>query len=1070
MSYKEIMNDKNRSVLDAAIATKILQHMDRVRNNSHEGQARRWVWELIQNAKDCAYPGQPVSIKIELFPDRLEFSHNGRAFEVKSLLSIVNQVSSKAAESEETTGKFGTGFVTTHLLSEKVHLSSVIQDFHLETGARLPMKHFELELDRSGKNQDDILSAVRRAVDVLEHLDESPHAYVDLEEFNTTFTYDLSSVESKRIAKTGLADLEFSAAYVLAFVPGIAEISVIDHVMSVRKELRRGQEKTWGETNVSTFTLLVRENGVARHEYLLLTRHEKTVLAMPVDAEGGNLLEISSKTPRIFSDFPLIGAEGFPFPVVCHHSGFRPDETRSIIPVVDSDLSTDSLVNKEILLHGMLLYKELLIVISGAEYGDFFHGVTFPAVSSRSNLDETWVRTEILEKMYDYLREIPLIQTEQGLSVLHDGFYVPVSTDEEEMGRLWSIMNQLEGISLPLLSEALGWCKGFLQYTDLMQKHSISLKNLAEGAAIYPLKEDCTFLSFVQMIYDVVMLNPVLSKEVYSGNLALFPDQTSEMKLHTSLDIFVDVGLEEPIKQAILELNQIDWFVDNEKYKIYELLLHSEFRLGDMKVVREAPVDKYFQYVRKKLDCSERALGFVKEQAGDKLHRIGAAGYLVSSYHDGMWLDVYKKCIDPSFELEHCPSNLAQPKYWEMAIRLVMFQVGDMISKCGSLDKFKRGYFPDEEGHIEWLKLFLEKSCLISDDIYNFSVFPNQYGVFQTAYMLKNDGYIDVHLKDIAKLLAGEQVRDYYKLLISPDFPRLEYIGITDLTNDDIARDITRGINYVLNHHNLSEAEEKIQEACTLLLAWLEEYDELAEELFGQFYSSENRMKLLTPKSAAILNRKVQEFQKVITDFGLKSVDELASFLEESTPKETSDLDHIYEDEDIYIDFHEHPELYELGVREREAYRHDVGLAGEQFALDMLMKKWETIGYEKVPCKDPRRVIYQYLDKKVELFRPDTDEYKQSGWDISETVSGEETVYYEVKATVSQQRKNAVKLSHAQADCAFVLGERYTILRFFLSVDFQSVISHQEINHLLVALREKDLFFTGDQLTFWLQD
>lgn len=109
MNYQNLIEQNIGTVYQAGIATKILQHMDRIRNVSDVSQARRWVMELFQNSRDAAYEDQPVKIRIERREDLLSFFHNGRPFRVKDILSIINQVSSKNP-GENTIGQFGTGF------------------------------------------------------------------------------------------------------------------------------------------------------------------------------------------------------------------------------------------------------------------------------------------------------------------------------------------------------------------------------------------------------------------------------------------------------------------------------------------------------------------------------------------------------------------------------------------------------------------------------------------------------------------------------------------------------------------------------------------------------------------------------------------------------------------------------------------------------------------------------------------------------------------------------------------------------------------------------------------------
>ena len=59
-----------------------------------------------------------------------------------------------------TTGRFGTGFLTTHLLSERVLVRGVAK------GRGFAPRKFKLSLDRSGTELEDIIAAVEAAKDV----------------------------------------------------------------------------------------------------------------------------------------------------------------------------------------------------------------------------------------------------------------------------------------------------------------------------------------------------------------------------------------------------------------------------------------------------------------------------------------------------------------------------------------------------------------------------------------------------------------------------------------------------------------------------------------------------------------------------------------------------------------------------------------------------------------------------------------------------------------------------------------------------------------------------------------
>ena len=98
---KRLIYNNNKSVAD-----KIRKTLLNIRNVP-EISEKRWIWELIQNAKDVPNNFGRVEIKIELTKESLKFMHNGQYFSVENVLGILQQVSSKDSNNkDEQTGKF----------------------------------------------------------------------------------------------------------------------------------------------------------------------------------------------------------------------------------------------------------------------------------------------------------------------------------------------------------------------------------------------------------------------------------------------------------------------------------------------------------------------------------------------------------------------------------------------------------------------------------------------------------------------------------------------------------------------------------------------------------------------------------------------------------------------------------------------------------------------------------------------------------------------------------------------------------------------------------------------------
>ena len=72
------------------VADKIIQALDKIYNSALSD--KRWVWELMQNANDVPNRFERVSVKIDLWNDRLVFSHNGDYFTTRNLTGLIQQV------------------------------------------------------------------------------------------------------------------------------------------------------------------------------------------------------------------------------------------------------------------------------------------------------------------------------------------------------------------------------------------------------------------------------------------------------------------------------------------------------------------------------------------------------------------------------------------------------------------------------------------------------------------------------------------------------------------------------------------------------------------------------------------------------------------------------------------------------------------------------------------------------------------------------------------------------------------------------------------------------------------
>lgn len=75
--------------------------------NFNDFSANFAIWELVQNACDLS---KECKVEVDYNNSGIKFSHNGKPFTIKSLISLIKQVSVKYGDAEEIAevGKYGT--------------------------------------------------------------------------------------------------------------------------------------------------------------------------------------------------------------------------------------------------------------------------------------------------------------------------------------------------------------------------------------------------------------------------------------------------------------------------------------------------------------------------------------------------------------------------------------------------------------------------------------------------------------------------------------------------------------------------------------------------------------------------------------------------------------------------------------------------------------------------------------------------------------------------------------------------------------------------------------------------
>jgi predicted RNA-binding protein Jag len=471
LTPEEIEKHNNRKLT----ADKIRQILSKVMETPTQS-SKRWVWELMQNAKDIPNRFGEVSIKIELTENSLKFLHNGNPFSLKNIMGLIQQVSSKDStnSNEEVTGKFGTGFISTHLLSRKIS----VKGFVLHNGIH---RIFDITLDRSGDSSEDLIPKIKTA---LEHISQIENNQLFPTEnnyetnrselsFDTSFEYELLSDKSKKWATDGIDDLVNTLPQTLVNLKKIKTVTVINKgVQEIYKK-----KKIFTRDNVTAYEVQITNK--ESKQFLSFGKNEITLAIEVSSFNPITLIEHFGQQPNLFRDFPLIGSEKFHFPYILNGHTFNPTEDRDSI-VLHSEESKESIDNRQSIENAISVAQEFTqwLITNNAINRHICAYTRRPELKSTwEDFSKNWY-TKIQTDWRKQLIEMPLFETEEGVIIDLKNAIIPEDGETKEFKEEFYDLSKPIFFSnkIPKQKEHFDWLKILGPKSDKEQRENWGIK------------------------------------------------------------------------------------------------------------------------------------------------------------------------------------------------------------------------------------------------------------------------------------------------------------------------------------------------------------------------------------------------------------------------------------------------------------------------------------------------------------------------------------------------------------------------------------------------------------------
>lgn len=1050
--YTDFINQTISQVYQKGVATKILQGMDRIRNEFDEVQARRWPTELLQNARDLSVSGRPVRVRIELTNDAVRFSHSGRPFSVKDILSIINQVSSKRPG--EGVGQFGTGFLSTFQLSMRVDVCSYLK----EDGE--PYRPFHVCLDRSGTTQEAVSAAIQRALEELKGADRAEALEtLELDGLNTEFCYSLQDRRGRKIARMGVDDLRRTLPCVLLFSQKLGEVELVIQTEDCWESLtfRRGATERLPNG-------LLRQElwvGSSRQIWFALQRDEIT-LAAAWDRERG-FLPMPALLPRLYIDFPLVGTEWFPFPVVLNSLRLRPNEPRNGISLVEHEESLDARENRALLDSAVSLYRDFLTMLLAVGRRGVEHLLAIPSQEERKEWSAGWVREHLYQALYDFISRQPLLSVNGEFRALSESDIRLVQGETGDQRRELAVLwRQIKGVSVP--EGETDWYAVLAAY-PLPDAQCVTIRSALEGASDalrqgFRLGTDPA--AWLAALYDLGMETEETA--IRAGEFALFPNQSQEDlasgRLYSAGAICLDSGIPELLKDCTEELDKLE---SNGCLGLRSRLLHRGFKPQRPLFLPEASVAELTDYIITRSDRGFRVRGY--SQQPEFFNETWAAAWrlLLATGPDR---ELYELCRAGWCDLpEYAEQNHRfDGRMWSNACRGVLNLLLEKLQKAGSLDAWNKILTArsPEMDMTAWLESFYGKTAqyLRVAELFYSPILPNQYGRFCAPADLRLDKIEDEELKAISVCFQGERADcDLPRRLLGRNL-QLPGWNLPPLGLMAAASDINAALQQFLTRTSLPEAPLELQEACTRLLGWIQEHPAQAERCFPAFCREEDQMKLLTPKAAVSLRKKADRLGELLALAGTEDPEALAGLIQnglrERVPEMTENAPEFDPESGIFFD-EDWNDTWDEDRRER---LRRIGEAGEYCAFRAVVDYFTGRGFA-LESEGGGFALLSRGDIKAKVYRADAGEFHQPGWDIEVTLWNEqekETFYLEVKTHTPRSRsRSLLPLSDTQMRLAAGLGKNYVLLLVIYDEALDQAVAMHPFRNVIGHLAEGTL-------------
>ena len=764
-------------------------------NNNSSVLPNRAIWELVQNARDVSKSTELATIKFIRKKDEFIFEHNGQPFDRKSIQALIIQTSSKVRNDIVKIGQYGTGFLTTHKFGLRFKLSGSLKvvaskELYYNIGEK-----DDFIIDRSSCDKGKLSAKIQDQIDVEQSWGKNMSELTQAPTPFTRFTY-LHDHEIERInVKEAFEKSPVLTPYVLALNPLISKIVFIDEEEQLVESYSfKGKRLLWENEKIRVEEVSIFHNNTticlctisSVEELDIETNESKVTIVLPCKAENCSEVkyhQLEANTPQLYLYLPLLGTENWGWNYIIHAPSFTCDkDTRDSLLFIGNGQNNDYQANQNrelINLAGELIKEYISTCIDQISDRKYLCRVNFlPA--PKECLTEYY--ESLQNKWVSYFELLPLVKSEDDyitvdkIKVLDEKLLEACTKDIKLLDSIYTLLSKEDiKIVIPEKSDLLHWsCYINEWYVGRKNPHSISINDV------------CTYIKAITLNEsDLIWLHKICEylKDNPDANLPLQGIVPNENLKLISEDLVKPVDFNKTFRSILKTLlpsevekfihpRFIDILVDNKEYD------KESAKKSLTNFITELPS----YYAQLKSDILENKT-IIKDNYPTISKEIWQA--LLDMYRmllpiDGVGFSTKIYKLITEFYQYEPQTNDRLTKEWFDIRNCYTILINDSLLRFTLLD--------DKSQKQEWGLKMVNELFAFQDTqsiLRNYTLYPDQNGIYKYSSQLKKEIKIPSRLKEIYKEICNKDVQsDLVDTVFQDCFIETGSISGNDLANE----------------------------------------------------------------------------------------------------------------------------------------------------------------------------------------------------------------------------------------------------------------------------------------------